>query len=177
MTTFATETVMALEWADACIEIVESRRPGPDDKMEQYAEWFRAVCLFGVHGGRRIKLKYFGWQDLGAVGLAADGRKATHAFLGCSNQAWILSPEEMDAILKIDSDRKAAEIAKAELEQSTAVANRQAILDEAKRTGTDQVLEHWMSECDGTVVDCSFDSRARMVRPDGTEYVTRTHCF
>jgi hypothetical protein len=168
------ERILALQYADHSMEIVESRMPSATE-LEGWADWYKPRALYGVAGGQRIKLQHFAWQDIETVFGA---RKATHSFPGCGNRAWILTDAERIAILEIERSRSEAKAAADTASEQAASAKTQAIVNRAKATNADQQLEGWMANCDGTVGnECSFDACARMVRPDGSTYVTRTHCF
>jgi len=172
-TTQTAPVILALEWATAYgMEITESRMPS-EAELATWADWYKPRAIYGVSGGRKIKLEHFGWRDLETV---FGERKSTHSFPGCDNRAWILTPEELATILEIERSRADAQAAEQAAIANVAADQKRSIIEMAKNTGADQVLATWMADCDGTAVECSFDSLCQMVRPDGSTYIARTHC-
>lgn len=163
----------AIEYAPAYgVEIVEARIPIAEE-LTKFADWYRQVAIFSVFKGRRVKLQHISLTDISQI----LDRRATHSFPGCNNFAWILTTEEEDSILAIEAEREKAAQATIATEQQAENERRDAIIAVAKQTNTDQVLEKWMSGCDGSVRECSYDACYIMVRPDGSTYSKRHHTF
>ncbi len=167
------KTFRTLEWAPSWCQLTiqDAVRP-TDEQLEKYADWYKPMALFG--SGEHIDLKHFNWRDINSV---LGGRKSTHAFPGCNNLVWILTPEEEERIMSIERERTETKAQEDADKKASAEAALQAKFDQARQTGQDQVLDIWLAECDGSVDECSSDSVRRMVRPDGTTYISRTHCF
>lgn len=167
----ATTTVRAFQYAHAYgFTLLDARLPEPEELMRFVAE-YRPHALFGGRGGESLDLPHLNWRDLEDL----FNRPATHSFPGCSNSAWLVTPEEEARIRAIETARAAAEIIQQAEATSAEDARIALITAAATRTGTAQVVETWMEDCYQS--DCSFDTCARMVRPDGSAFISRAHCY
>ncbi len=78
-------------------------------------------------------------------------------------------PEVESYTAPVRAEAKQAELAKeAALQQAR---------ETAAQTGSPVVLERWTEECDGSATECNLDGYARLMMPDGTIHVKRTHTF
>ena len=104
-----------------------------------------------------------------------NNRKPDGCCPGSNNSLYYLTDNQWDAILAEFNVQLAAKldaIEQAKQKQQDIVADA---LAKAAATGKPVHLETWIADCDGSVVDCSFDAIDRYAMPDGTIKTTRTH--
>lgn len=77
-----------------------------------------------------------------------------------ADQAWVAAAEEL---IEQRSAREKGE--------------QQSARDNAKRTGTPQVLRTYTDECRGGLPDCTCDRITVWIDPDGTERETSSHTY
>ena len=115
------------------------------------------------------------WQngDLCAAKYEAeDGTKVLSHDLLESHQGyyWIRQPEVDAARTKNthadESAEKAAQAQDAQIKAATM---------EASKTGQAVIVQQWTEDCDGTVSECSRDLCYRVVNPDGSTEIKRSH--
>lgn len=68
------------------------------DEKPKYADWFQERGLVGFSASPRIKV-----QER-AVRQVIGDRQSDGAFLGCENQAWIITAEQWDEIIKLSAE-------------------------------------------------------------------------
>ncbi len=82
-------------------DLIWARRLSADEKKE-YAEWYREIGLVSYVASKRIKV------PAAVVRQVINGRKSSGSFMGCENQAWIITEAEWEQIV-ILSSKAAAE--------------------------------------------------------------------
>ena len=99
------------------ISICNARR-FTDEEKQHYADWYKEIGFVGV--GDHIKLSMLKWSDM-------PNRKSDGSFVGCDNQAWIITEEEKTWFIRLDAERKA------EAEREKIAINRAYYEDVIKR--------------------------------------------
>lgn len=105
------------------------------------------------------------------------GKRSNDGWLPTTESVVILISEEEWGALESGNLAvlEAARTARAEKESAEA-ARIESARAEAEMAGEPVEVDRVMDECDGTEQECSFDLIRRMIRPDGSRFVIRTHC-
>lgn len=91
------ENYIVIENAPAYgITICHARR-FTEDEAAGFSDWFKAIGFVGL--GDKIKLEMLKWSDM-------PKRSRDGEFLGCNNQAWIITDEEMNDYIRLNEDRR-----------------------------------------------------------------------
>lgn len=86
-----------IELAPAYGVSISKARYMTDEEKVGYSEWFQKYGLFSV--GESTQLSNLRWGDM-------PQREQDGQFLGCDNQAWIISEEDKAAYLELEERRK-----------------------------------------------------------------------
>lgn len=107
-----------IEYAPAYgISICTARRFTEEEK-QHYADWYKEIGFVGM--GDHIMLRTLKWSDM-------PKRHSDGSFLGCDNQAWIITEDEKAYFIQLDADRHA------EAERLKIAKNREYYEDVIKR--------------------------------------------
>ena len=112
------ETYIVIEHAPAYGVSICTARRFTEDEKQHYADWYTEIGFVGM--GDHIMLKTLKWSDM-------PKRHYDGSFLGCDNQAWIITEDEKAYFIQLDADRKA------EVERLKIAKNREYYEDVIKR--------------------------------------------
>lgn len=110
------QTFRTVEITDTTISIGDARLPTAAE-LDKLADWYKPMCLVGV--GEPCKLKSIWVLDA----LKILNRKNTHSFRGCSNQVWILTPVEEQALVNANTQAAATIAAREKSEDAELIVN------------------------------------------------------
>lgn len=96
------EEYLVCEWSMVYgIELVKARRFTEEEK-KKYEKWYQELGFVGLD--KSIKLDEINTQDLSDI-LNRPLGKSDGSFYGSSNQAYIISQEQWDRLISINTDR------------------------------------------------------------------------
>ena len=95
------------------ISLRKARRFSEEEK-EKYAEWFRDKGFVCLKSSFNIDLEHITWEDVREV---LNNRDDDGSFSGCSNVAYIISQNEWDELVELNT-KKGLEKEKKEVEKS-----------------------------------------------------------
>ena len=89
-----------------------------DEEKQHFADWYKDIGFVGM--GDHIMLRTLKWSDM-------PKRNSDGSFLGCDNQAWIITGDEKSYFIQLDAERQA------EAEQAKIAEDRAYYEDVVKR--------------------------------------------
>ena len=111
------ETYLTLQWAPAYgKELMKARRLTEEEKKKYHPD-YRDRLFIGL--GERVELPHIEVRDL-------PERHSDGCFLGCSNQAWVITQDEWDRYISLENERSAEEKAKERTERLNYLRNELA---------------------------------------------------
>lgn len=136
---------------------------------EHLADWCKFLLLSRT--SKPIELPHIKWGDV-------PKRIIDGVFLGCENEVWILSDEERQYFLDLETSRVEEEKAKKEADKRAYEEGRAAKFAEAARTGKPVLLYRWFSDCcEHGKIDCDWDVNRQYAMPDGTIKTECVHMY
>ncbi len=170
------KTNIGLKVPEAVLSQIKSFRVNLEKNLINLKNNFRDDLLSGK---RKFKLVYHDGEILSGwttkrddfeveYGIAEDilkERMAGHDVEGWGFCVDIVLPEEFSYAELVEATKEKVDAKKAKIEAKEKA--RAEKFEEAKKTGMEVLLWEGKDECDGTVVDCNFDSIGEYALPDG----------
>ena len=119
------QTYIVIENAPAYGVSICTARRFTDEEKQHYSDWCQEYGFVGM--GDHIMLRTLKWSDM-------PKRKSDGSFLGCDNQAWIITEDEKACFIQLDADRQA------EAERLKIAKNREYYEDLIKRASRQSKL-------------------------------------
>lgn len=135
------ETFLTIEHEDfGDVVLIEARWLTEEEKQHKNPE-YREILMVGV--GTHVRLPHVKIFDL-------PDRKPDGCFMGCSNSSWVISREEWDTYLSLESSRKKEEEERKRAERISWLTEKIERMEKQKKLYTDEEAARLRKEWNDT---------------------------